>query len=165
MRFLMIIGAVAFSLLALFAVPLQRVEHRRIEAAEGCGNELNLIDLWKAQFLVSELRQDGRDMLVKVDWHRWATTQRQIQVSIGEAAYCPLALEGIWAAWFASKIKAIMNWRVSSTASGRASCFRNSRLQRSKTPFPASLSRSCGASKSISGPTGTIFVGFTRAIE
>jgi hypothetical protein len=94
MRFLVITGAVVFSLLALFAILLQRVEHRRIESAGGCGNELNLIDFWRTQFLVSELRQDGRDMLIKVDWRRWATTQRQIQVSIGKAAYCPLALAG-----------------------------------------------------------------------
>jgi hypothetical protein len=94
MRFLLVTGAAAFSLLALFIFLLQRAEHRRIESAAGCRNELLLVDLWKAQRLIYEVRHDGQDIVVKTNWARWATTQRQIQVGIGKAADCPLILAG-----------------------------------------------------------------------
>ena len=92
MRFLAVIGIVAFSLLAGIIVLLQQADSRKVASVPGCRNEILLLDIWKAQRLVDEIRPDGADIVVRVQTRFWLTTMRQVQVSIGKAAYCAVAL-------------------------------------------------------------------------
>jgi hypothetical protein len=80
-----------FLLLAALVVAMQRKEDRKVQAAVACQNELVLIDYWKSLNLISEVKQDGKDLVAKVHWRSWIKLPRTLQLQIGKAAYCPVA--------------------------------------------------------------------------
>ena len=86
------IGALA--VFAAMAIWLQSTEHKKIEGAVGCKSELVLIDYWKSLRLIDEIKRDGENLTVVVDWRGWSRLPRLIQLAIGKAAYCPVDLAG-----------------------------------------------------------------------
>lgn len=79
-------------LLAAFAVWLQFGERRR--EPPSCINEQVLLDYWKRQGLIGEIRPEGGDLVARIDEQGWITLPRALQVMIGKAVYCPLIREG-----------------------------------------------------------------------
>jgi len=85
---------VALVLLAVLAMAMQKTEDKKVQAAVACQNELVLIDYWKSLDLISEVKHDGNDLVVEVDYRGWSKLPRALQLQIGKAAYCPIAKAG-----------------------------------------------------------------------
>jgi hypothetical protein len=87
------IGSIAvFGALAALVAALEIGEHKKIESAIGCKQELVLIDYWKSVRLIWEVRprEGGFDVLVNEG--TFAEMPRKLQLQIGKAAWCPVAL-------------------------------------------------------------------------
>jgi hypothetical protein len=85
---------VVLVLLAVLVVAMQRSEDSKVRAAVACQNELVLIDYWKSLDLIREVRHEGNDLIVEVDYRSWTRLPRPLQLQIGKAAYCPIGQAG-----------------------------------------------------------------------
>jgi hypothetical protein len=94
MRFVTVSSIGALAVFAAMAIWSQSTEHKKIEGAVGCKSELVLIDYWKSLNLIREVKHEGDDLVVIVDWRSWANMPRSSQLAIGNAAFCPIALSG-----------------------------------------------------------------------
>jgi hypothetical protein len=87
------IGSIAvFGALAALVVALEIDEHKKIESAIGCKQELALIDYWKSVRLIWEMRARNGGFDVLVNEGTFAEMSRKLQLQIGKAAWCPVAL-------------------------------------------------------------------------
>lgn len=94
MRRATVMSIVVFLLLAVLVVAMQRTEDHKVRAAVACQSELVLIDYWKSLNLVSDVREEGKDLVLDVDYRGWSRLPRTLQLQVGKAAYCPVAHAG-----------------------------------------------------------------------
>lgn len=93
MRAFIVIGAVV----AIFWVVTFYILGSRMADAGGdatCRNEQILLAVSRNQHTISEIRQDGNDLVITTDWRQWMGLNRQRQIDIGMAAACVVAHEG-----------------------------------------------------------------------
>ena len=62
---------------------------------DGRINAPKILSFWKQQRVVRNLRGDADSVVVDVDSRRWRTIGHDAQVTIGVAAYCTIAKNGL----------------------------------------------------------------------